>query len=81
MSLRANPMPTSPEHQPVDQSLLDTDILSELDESIDPLIVRNASVQSRLASNCGRRDGAQGFQSAKFLVRPAVVVDTIWADA
>jgi hypothetical protein len=47
-------MPTSPEHQPEDQSLLDTDILSELGESIDPLVVRNASVQSGLASNCGR---------------------------
>ena len=74
-------MPTSPEHQPENQSLLDTDILSELDESIDPLVVRNASVQSGLASNCGRRDGAQGFQTAKLFVRPGVVVDTIWSDA
>jgi hypothetical protein len=49
-------MPTSPEDQPEDQSLLDTDILSELGESIDPLVVRNAPVQSGLASNCGRRE-------------------------
>jgi hypothetical protein len=49
-------MPTSPEHKPEDQSLLDTDILSELGEPIDPLVVRNASVQSGLASNCGRRE-------------------------
>jgi hypothetical protein len=39
-------MPTSPTDQPEDQSLLDTDILSELGESIDPLVVRKASVQS-----------------------------------
>jgi hypothetical protein len=54
VSLRANPMPTSPQHQPEDRSLLDTDILSALGESIDPLVIRNASVQSGLASNCGR---------------------------
>jgi hypothetical protein len=53
-SLRANPMPTSPEHQPEDQSLLDTDILSAPGESIYPLVIRNASAQSALASNCGR---------------------------
>jgi hypothetical protein len=39
-------MPTSPDHQPEDQSLLDTDILSAPGESIDPLVIRNASVQS-----------------------------------
>jgi hypothetical protein len=49
-------MPTSPVDQPEDQSLLDTDILSELDESIDPLVVRNAPVQSGLASTYGRRE-------------------------
>jgi hypothetical protein len=47
-------MPTSPDHQPEDQSLLDADILSAPGESIDPLVIRNASVQSGLASNCGR---------------------------
>jgi hypothetical protein len=35
-------MPTSPEHQPEDQSLLDTGILSELGELIDPLECKDA---------------------------------------
>jgi hypothetical protein len=61
-------MPTSPEHQPEDQSLLDTDILSELGESIDPLVVRNASVQSGLAQ-LAQKEFVLAPYSASFLAK------------